>query len=138
MSGQPGAEGVASFGDLMRQAFACACPRCGKASIYESRFSMTVRPACPVCGFDFTKHDVGDGSVFFVLFALCILLPPAGLLMAFTLHLPMWAILIFFGVVAIGLAMWSTRPLTAMLIGLQYWHRPETFKESGKERGPQE
>jgi uncharacterized protein (DUF983 family) len=118
-----------SLGNVIRQAFACTCPRCGKAGLYTSRFGLNIRPACPACGLDFSRHDVGDGSVFFIMFALCILLPPLALLADHLFHPPMWAQMIIWTFLAIGLTMVAMRPLTALLIDIQYWQRPETFEK---------
>jgi uncharacterized protein (DUF983 family) len=44
----------------------CRCPHCGRGALFKSRFSLGVREACPVCGFDLRRVDTGDGPAVFV------------------------------------------------------------------------
>jgi uncharacterized protein (DUF983 family) len=91
---------------------------------------MTVRPKCPECGLDFGRRDVGDGAIFFVLFGLCILLPPAMLALEFTLAPPVWVHILLWPAVAGLITFYMLRPLTSFMIGLQFWQRPETFRDA--------
>ena len=63
---------------LTRAAFACRCPRCGEGRLFTGL--LTVRPACPSCGLDFSAEDAGDGPAVFVI--------------------------LFLGLIVVGLAAW--------------------------------
>lgn len=112
----------ASAGDAavpwLRAALACRCPRCGRGPLFQGL--LTVRPACPVCGLDFSAQDAGDGpAVFVILFLGLIVVALAAIVeIEFSppmwVHLVLWAPLIIFGSIAM------LRPFKAGLIALQY------------------
>lgn len=45
----------------------CRCPNCGKGALFVRRLSLSVREACPACGFDLRAVDTGDGPAVFVI-----------------------------------------------------------------------
>ncbi len=53
---------------VARAALGCRCPRCGEGRLFAGL--LTVRPACPSCGLDFSAEDAGDGPQVFVIFFL--------------------------------------------------------------------
>src|ERR1700687_1641231 len=84
---------------VTRAALGCCCPRCGEGRLFSGL--LTVRPACPSCGLDFSAEDAGDGPAGFVIF--------------------------FLGLIVVGFAalvggILLLRPLKAGLIALQYRH----------------
>ena len=106
---------------LLRVAFACRCPQCGKGRLFSGLLS--VRPACAVCGLDLSAQDAGDGPAVFVILLLGMLVVGLAALVEINfsppllVHLLLWAPLILIGAVAM------LRPLKAGLIALQYRHR---------------
>src|SRR5260370_37054807 len=53
---------------VTRAALGCRCPRCGEGRLFAGL--LTVRPACPSCGLDFSAEDAGDGPAVFLIFFL--------------------------------------------------------------------
>ena len=106
---------------LLRAAFGCRCPRCGKGRLFAGLLS--VREACEVCRLDLSAQDAGDGpAVFVILFLGFIVVGLAALVeIRFAppiwVHLLLWTPLILVGAVAM------LRPLKAGLIALEYRHR---------------
>src|SRR5260370_10194317 len=102
---------------VTRAALGCRCPRCGEGRLFTGL--LTVRPACPACGLDFSAEDAGDGPQVFVIFLLGIII--VGLAAVGDIkfapplwgHLPLWTPLILPG------AILMLRPLRAGLIPLQ-------------------
>ena len=105
---------------VARAAFTCRCPRCGQGRLFTGL--ITVRPACPSCGLDFSAEDAGDGpQVFVILFlGLIVVGLAAWVEVKFAppiwVHLLLWTPLILVGAIAM------MRPLKAGLIALQYRH----------------
>ena len=105
---------------VARAAFACRCPRCGEGRLFTGL--LTVRPACPSCGLDFSAEDAGDGPQGFVILFLGLIVVglAAWVELKFAppiwLHMVLWTPLILIG------AILMLRPLKAGLIALQYKH----------------
>lgn len=115
--------------NIIRQAFACKCPRCGKGPLYKQGFmNMDLRDACPECGLDYTKIDAADGPAVFLIFILGFLLVPAALLFEYLVHPPLWVHAVLWGAVALGSTLGSLKPLKAYIISLQWKHRPNDWK----------
>jgi uncharacterized protein (DUF983 family) len=105
---------------LARAALLCRCPRCGEGRLFAGL--LTVRPACPACGLDFSAEDAGDGPAVFVIFFLGLIV--VGLAAAVELEFapPIWVhMLLWTPLILIG-AILMLRPLKAGLIALQYRH----------------
>jgi uncharacterized protein (DUF983 family) len=106
---------------LLRAAFACRCPQCGKGLLFSGLLS--VHQACAVCGLDLSAQDAGDGPAVFAILMLGMLVVGLAALVEVNfsppiwVHLLLWAPLILIGAVAM------LRPLKAGLIALQYRHR---------------
>jgi uncharacterized protein (DUF983 family) len=75
-----------------RAALACRCPRCGEGHLFSGM--LTVRPACPDCGLDFSGQEAAAGPAVFVILLL--------------------------GMIVGAIAM--LRPLKAGLVALHYRH----------------
>lgn len=111
--------------NIVRQALACKCPRCGQGNLYkDGLMNMDLRDACPSCGLDYTKIDAADGPAVFLIFILGFLLVPAALLLEYLVHPPLWFHAIFWGVIALGMTLGALKPLKAYIISLQWKHRP--------------
>ncbi|HRC27206.1 MAG TPA: DUF983 domain-containing protein [Alphaproteobacteria bacterium] len=108
----------------MSRPFCCKCPRCQKGDLYGSPFTLSVRPACPVCGLDLTRADSADGPAVFLIFVLGALLVPLALLFEVLVAPPLWVHAVLWGAAALGITLLALRPLKAWVICLQYRHRP--------------
>lgn len=106
------------------QGLRCKCPRCLQGDLYETRWSLAVRPACPVCGLDLTRADSADGPAVFLIFVLGALLVPLALIFETAFEPPLWVHAVVWGIAALGITVGSLRPLKSWVIGLQYKHRP--------------
>jgi len=97
------------------------CPRCGRGELFAG--FLRLKPACGVCGADFSRADSGDGPAFFVMFAVGAIVVPIGFLLQFGLHL---GPIITLGVVTLltfALSFALLRPAKALLFALQWRHR---------------
>lgn len=114
---------------LVKQAFACKCPRCGEGDLYEPGFSLTIREKCAVCGLKLAENDSGDGPAVFLIFLLGFMLVPLAALLEWAVHPPLWVHGVLWGAIALGITVGSMRPLKAYVIALQYKHRPGDWGE---------
>ena len=111
--------------NIVRQALACCCPRCGKGALYKEGFmEMNLRDSCESCGLDYKRIDAADGPAVFLIFILGFLLVPAALLFEGAFHPPLWLHAILWGIVALGATLGALKPLKAYIIALQFKHRP--------------
>jgi uncharacterized protein (DUF983 family) len=99
------------------------CPRCGKGHLFQG--FLTVRPACEVCGLDFTFVDTADGPAFFVMSFVGIVVVALALWVEFAFEPPIWLhIVLWFSLTAI-LSLVLVRPIKGVMAALQYQHRAE-------------
>jgi uncharacterized protein (DUF983 family) len=109
--------------DLIRHALKGACPSCHKASLFEGKFSLSIRARCPHCNLDLSEHDCGDGPVVFLHFILGFTLVPLALLVEYWLAPPLWVHGILWLTLSIALTMLAMRPLKSYITALEYKHR---------------
>ncbi len=105
---------------VARAAFFCRCPRCGEGRLFAGL--LTVRPACPSCGLDFSAEDAGDGPAVFVIFFLGLLVVGLAAVVEVEFAPPIWVHLLLWTPLILGGAILLLRPLKAGLIALQYRH----------------
>ncbi len=105
---------------LARAAFACRCPRCGEGRLFTGL--LTVRPACPVCGLDFSAQDAGDGPAVFVILLLGLIVVGLAAWVEVKFSPPIWVHLVLWTPLILIGAILMLRPLKAGLIALQYRH----------------
>ena len=103
-----------------RAAFFCRCPRCGEGRLFTGL--LTVRPACPVCGLDFSEQDAGDGPAVFVILFLGLIVVALAAIVEIAFEPPIWVHLLLWTPVIIGGAILMLRPLKAGMIALHYRH----------------
>ena len=101
-------------------ALACRCPRCGEGRLF--RGLLTVRPACPSCGLDFSAEDAGDGPAVFVILLLGLIVVALAAFVELKFEPPMWVHIVLWTPLIVGGAIAMLRPLKAGLIALQYRH----------------
>jgi len=105
---------------LTRAAFACRCPRCGEGRLFIGL--LTVRPACPACGLDFSGEDAGDGPQVFVIFFLGLIVVGLAAVVELKFAPPIWVhVVLWTPLILIG-GILLLRPLKAGMIALQYRH----------------
>jgi uncharacterized protein (DUF983 family) len=105
---------------VARAAFACRCPRCGEGRLFTGL--LTVRPACPSCGLDFSAEDAGDGPQVFVILILGLIVVGLAAWVELKFGPPIWVHIVLWTPLIIGGAILMLRPLKAGLIALQYRH----------------
>ena len=96
----------------------CVCPNCAQASVYQGY--LTFKPACDVCGTDFTGADVGDGASFFVMFAAMAVIIPMALILEIIAGPPIWLHAIIWVPATFAFCLWLLRPAKALLFSLQW------------------
>src|SRR5713226_6345732 len=105
---------------VTRAALACRCPRCGEGRLFTGL--LTVCPACPACGLDFSAQDAGDGPAVFAIFFLGVIVVGLAALVELKFAPPIWVHMVLWTPLILGSAILLLRPLTAGLIALQYRH----------------
>jgi uncharacterized protein (DUF983 family) len=105
---------------LARAAFFCRCPRCGEGALFTG--VLTVRPACPRCGLDFSAQDAGDGPAVVVILLLGLVVVALAAWVELTFSPPLWVHAVLWTPLIIAGAILLLRPLKAGLIALQYRH----------------
>ena len=105
---------------LARVAFGCRCPRCGEGRLFIGL--LTVRPACPACGLDFSAQDAADGPAVFVIFILGMIVVGLAAIVEIKFAPPIWVHLLLWTPLILVGAILLLRPLKAGLIALQYRH----------------
>ena len=101
-------------------ALACRCPRCGEGRLFTGL--LTVRPACPACGLDFSAQDAGDGPAVFVILFLGLIVVALAAWVEIRFSPPIWVHVVLWTPLVIGGAILMLRPLKAGLVALHYRH----------------
>jgi uncharacterized protein (DUF983 family) len=97
------------------------CPRCGEGKLFRNL--LEVQPACPVCGLDLSKVDVGDGAVVPVIMVLGAAIVGLAFWVEFSFNPPLWLHVVLWPVLTIPLAIVLMRTAKAALVAQQYRHR---------------
>lgn len=114
---------------FLKKALSCRCPRCGVGPLFRpERFTLTLRESCSSCGLDFSKSDCGDGPSVILIFILGALLVPLALLNESLFHPPLWVHIAVSAILILAAIAVALRPAKALVIGLQFRHRQETFR----------
>jgi uncharacterized protein (DUF983 family) len=96
------------------------CPACGKAPLFDGL--LTIRPACPACGADFSAQDSGDGPAVFVILVAGAICVPFIVIAQLAFRMPVWLTgligLPFTAAVCLALL----RPFKSMLFAAQWRH----------------
>ena len=93
---------------------------CGEGKLFTGL--LTVRPACPSCGLDFSAEDSGDGPAVFVIFILGLIVVGLAAIVELKFAPPIWVHLLLWTPLILGGAILLLRPFKAGLIALQYRH----------------
>ncbi|MEH3119721.1 MAG: DUF983 domain-containing protein [Methylorubrum populi] len=99
------------------------CPACGEGHLF--RGFLAVRPACEVCGQDFSAFDSADGPAFFVMSIVGFVVVGVALWMEFAYEPPVWVHALVAGTLAVGLSLLLVRPLKGVLAAVQFANKAE-------------
>ena len=113
---------------LLKTGWNCKCPKCNQGDLYKSRFDLTLKDQCEVCGLDLTKNDSADGPAVLLIFILGFLIVPIALIADHLLTWPLWLHGIVWGGLTLALIVGSLRPIKAYIIALQFKHRPRDWE----------
>ena len=102
----------------LRAGLGCRCPRCGRGALY--RGLLTVVGQCSECGLDFGPHDSGDGPAVFVIFILGAITVPLVFAFESLAQPPIWAHMVIWPPVVIGLSVVMLRPFKAILVAFHF------------------
>jgi uncharacterized protein (DUF983 family) len=105
---------------VTRAALLCRCPRCGEGRLFAGL--LTVHPACPACGLDFSAEDAGDGPQVFVILFLGMIVVGLAAWVELKFGPPIWVHMLLWTPLILAGAILLLRPLKAGLIALQYRH----------------
>ncbi len=119
-----------SLSQLMRNALMCRCPKCHKGSLFKSGLTLDVVDNCDNCGLPLHKHDSADGPAVLIIFILGFALVPLALLVEVLFAPSLIFHAFFWGFVIFVLILFMIKPLKALVIELQYAHRPTDIEES--------
>ena len=115
--------------DLLRTSLACRCPRCGRGRLFDGY--LTLAESCDACGLSLADNDTGDGPAVFLIFIIGFLAVPLALWIEASFAPPVWVHALTSGGFILSLALLLLRPAKALVVGLQYRHRPEDFAGGG-------
>lgn len=102
------------------------CPRCGKGALFSGY--LTLRPACEICGLDYSFIDTADGPAFFVMTIVGLVVVGLAMWVEFAYEPPIWLhIVLWFGLTAV-LSLVLVRPLKGIMVALQFRNRAEEGK----------
>ena len=104
--------------DPYRAGLGGSCPRCGQGPLFEGY--LTLKPACSVCGLDYSFADSGDGPVAFVILVIGFLVVGLALWMEVTINPPLWVHFLIWIPLALVLSLIALRLFKGLLIALQY------------------
>ena len=96
--------------------------------MFKHGFTLDVVDMCDVCGLPLAKNDSGDGPAVFLIFILGFLLVPMALLADAYFTIPLWAHAVVWTLAAIGICVFTMRPIKAYVIALQFKHRPTSWE----------
>ncbi len=111
--------------EILKTGWRGLCPKCQKASIYQSRWSLNLHGNCPHCGLDLAENDSADGPAVFLIFVLGFILVPIALYVDMkVLQMPLWLSGSLWSLLTLLLTVGSLKPIKAYIIALQYKHLP--------------
>jgi uncharacterized protein (DUF983 family) len=106
--------------NLARCAFFGLCPRCGRGKLYDGLLAFA--PKCANCGLEFSKFNVGDGAVPFVMLFVGAVVVGTGFFVQRALNLPAWANALIWIPVILALSVGLLRVVKAGLLFQEFRH----------------
>jgi uncharacterized protein (DUF983 family) len=106
--------------NIWKSALLSRCPACGQAPLFDGL--LTIKPACPSCGADFSAQESGEGPAVFVILVAGAICVPFILIAQLVFKPPIWLL----GLIALpltgGVCIGLLRPFKAMLFAMQWRH----------------
>jgi len=99
------------------------CPRCGKGHMFKG--FLTLRPACEVCGLDYSFADPADGPAFFVICFGCVPSVALAVWIEVALQAPYWVHLFTSLPFMLLTCIPPLRPLKGWLVASQYFYKAQ-------------
>lgn len=84
---------------------------------------LSLRPACEVCGLDYSFIDSGDGPAVFVILIAGFLVVGAALIVEVKYQPPFWVHAALWLPLILLMTLAPLRPMKALMIALQYHHK---------------
>jgi uncharacterized protein (DUF983 family) len=105
------------------------CPACGRGALFTG--FLTVRERCPACAADLSAQDSGDGPAAFIVLIVGAIVVALALVSEVRYEPPVWLHLVLWLPLTVVLVLALMRPFKAIMIALQYKHRPDDFTQQG-------
>lgn len=99
------------------------CPRCGEGHLFEGYLKF--RPACEVCGQDFTTFDSADGPAFFVMTIVGTAVVALALWLELTYEPPIWVHALVAIPTSVIFSLLLVRPAKGALAAIQFRNKAE-------------
>ncbi len=106
---------------VVKAALTCRCPRCGTGRLFDG--VLAIRPACAICGLDFSGFDTGDGFAVPILIVLGAIVVGAAFWVDVRFSPPLWVHALIWPPVTCVLAVAMTRYIKSFLAAQQYQTR---------------
>ncbi len=101
----------------IRAGLLCRCPHCGQGKLFKGFLNVTDQ--CPVCGYDFTGMNTGDGAAIFVMQIAGGIVVFGALFVQVAYNPPIWAMLMVALPLVAGLSLGLMRPAKGVMVALQ-------------------
>ena len=105
----------------IRAGLLCRCPNCGKGKLFKGFLEVTDR--CPVCDYDLTGLNTGDGAAIFVMQIAGGIVVFGALFVQVAYNPPIWAMLAVALPLVAGLSLGLMRPAKGVMVALQMRNR---------------
>lgn len=105
----------------IRAGLLCRCPNCGKGKLFKGFLEVTDR--CPVCDYDFSGLNTGDGAAIFVMQIAGGIVVFGALFVQVAYNPPIWAMLAVALPLVAGLSLGLMRPAKGVMVALQMRNR---------------
>jgi uncharacterized protein (DUF983 family) len=119
-----------SLREAVRRGLFGRCPRCGKNALFAG--FLTVAPRCENCGLDYAFADSADGPAFFVMSFAGFVVVVAALVVEVVYQPPYWLHALLWVPLILVMTLLPLRPAKGLLIALQFHHKAEETRFSGR------
>lgn len=101
----------------IRAGLLCRCPNCGQGGLFTGFLKVIDR--CPVCAFDFSGMNTGDGAAIFVMQIAGGIVVFGALFVQVAYNPPIWAMLAVALPLVAALSLGLMRPAKGVMVALQ-------------------
>jgi uncharacterized protein (DUF983 family) len=106
---------------VARATLTSRCPRCGEGKLFDG--VLAIRPACSVCGLDFSGADTGDAFAVPILIVLGAIVVGAAFWVDFHVQPPLWVHAVLWPPITAVMALGMTRYIKSFFTAQQYQTR---------------